>query len=112
MNADGTNQIQLTDNLGDDVQSHWSADNSKLVFCSNRSGNWDVWVMDSDGSNLTQLTDDPAGDFTPDFSPDGSTIIFQSDRSGNNDIWKMDSDGANPANDGGANWSPDGNKME
>ena len=118
MNIDGTNKVELTDNLGWDNVAHWSADSSKLVFHSDRSGNWDIWGIDSDGSDLVQLTDDPGDDYMPDFSPDDSKIVFQSNRSGNYDIWMMDSDGANPTRisnasyyEGHPDFSPDGSKI-
>ncbi|MCK4427072.1 MAG: PD40 domain-containing protein [candidate division Zixibacteria bacterium] len=91
---------------------------TKIVFKSDRSGNWDIWVMNSDGSNQTQLTIDQAADFAPAFSPDGSKIVFVSERGGNGDIWVMNSDGSNPvqlttdpADDDAPAFSPDGNKI-
>ena len=87
MNTDGTDAEQLTNDLGSDSHPHWRVDSAKIVFHSDRSGNWDIWKMDSDGSNPMQLTDDLEHDIKPDFSPDGSAIIFESNRSGNYDIW-------------------------
>lgn len=74
----------LTDN-GD--HPAWSPDGTKIAFSSERSGNWDIWVMNADGSNPVQITKDPADDLRPTWSPDGTKIAFQSNRAGNLDIW-------------------------
>tara|TARA_B100000378_G_scaffold245008_1_gene215649 strand:- start:970 stop:1935 length:966 start_codon:yes stop_codon:yes gene_type:complete len=34
----------------------WSSDGTKIVFDSNRDGNFEIFVMDADGSNQRQLT--------------------------------------------------------
>jgi TolB protein len=34
----------------------WSSDGSKIIFDSNRDGNFEIFVMDADGSNQRQLT--------------------------------------------------------
>ncbi|MCX7806910.1 MAG: hypothetical protein N3A38_17250, partial [Planctomycetota bacterium] len=50
------------------------------AFCSNRDGNWEIYVCEADGSNQTNLTKNPAWDFHPRWSPDGKRILFYSDR--------------------------------
>ena len=54
----------------------------KIVFESNRNGNWDIYAMDESAKNLVQLTDNPADDRNPACSPDGGTIAFTSMRHG------------------------------
>ena len=58
MNADGTNLIKLTDNTAYDGCPQWSADDSLLVFQSERAspGRGDIFVMNADGSNVRQVT--------------------------------------------------------
>lgn len=58
--ADGSDEMNLTDHEALDADQRWSADGTKIVFTSDRSGNRDVWVMDADGGNPTQVTTDPA----------------------------------------------------
>jgi len=60
---------------------------NKIAFISNRSGNYNLWIMNSDGTNPVQITDDKYNELYPCFSSDGSKIAFQSDRNGNFDIW-------------------------
>ena len=98
-----------------DRRPEWSPDGSQIAFISDRSGNWDIWVMEPDGTNPRQLTTDPADDKGIGWSPDGRCIAFHSDRSGNWDIWTMDADGTHPrqqthdpATDSFPDWSPDG----
>ena len=62
MDADGSNQQRLTDNVALDSCPFWSTDGSRIVFQSNREGNWDIYVMDADGSNQQRLTNGPAVD--------------------------------------------------
>jgi Tol biopolymer transport system component len=99
----------------EDAYGFWSPDGSRIVFQSNRSGQWDIYVIDSDGSDLRRLTHDAAHDRTPVWSPDGTRIAFQSERDGNREIYVMDADGSNPRNvtnhpgeDSHPKWSGDG----
>lgn len=70
----------------------------KIVFCSDKSGNYDIWVLNLEENSVfmeTQLTYDEGWDYDPAFSPDGTKIAYVSHRSGNSDIWIMDIDGTN-----------------
>ena len=87
----------------------------KIVFCSNRDGNSEIYVTNIDGSNQINLTNNPASDGQPRWSPDAKRIVFASGRDGNSEIYVMDANGANPTNltnnpgkDTDPDWSPDG----
>jgi TolB protein len=67
-----------------------------IVFQSNATGNWDLYVMRIDGSGLRQITTDRAADITPVYSPDGKRIAFVSERDGNREVYVCDADGSNP----------------
>ncbi len=95
-----------------------SPDGAKVAFSSDRSGNWDIWVMRADGSGLQQITTDPTADLYASWSPDGRQLAFASMRSGNWDIWVMAADGSHqtqitdrPQVDHSPAWSPDGKKI-
>ena len=112
----GSNPVKLT-NFGCGHPA-WSPDGSKIAVTSNRSGNWDIWVMPVTGGAATQITSDPAEDWHANWSPDGSQIAFTSDRSGNNDIWTIPAAGGtatqitiNSAWDDSPSWSSDGSKI-
>jgi Tol biopolymer transport system component len=90
-----------------------------IVFTSDRSGNWDLYIVQPDGSGLAQLTDHPSLDADPHFSPDGAQIVFRSRRDGSSDIFVMGADGSNPVNlindpedsfddEFAPRWNPDG----
>jgi Tol biopolymer transport system component len=90
-----------------------------IAFTSDRSGNWDIYLIQPDGSGLTQLTDDPSVDSDPDWSPDGRQIAFRSRQDGSSDIFVMGSDGSAPFNlikdpetslddEFAPRWNPDG----
>src|SRR5882724_6848758 len=65
MNADGTNQLQLTNNVSADNTPAWSPDGKKIAFLSNRDGNGEIYVMNADGSNQTRLTNNFVSDSSP-----------------------------------------------
>ena len=70
MNADGSNARRLTRSNGNDFESAWSADGSKIAFQSNRDGNEEIYIMNADGSGQTRLTDNPAEDLDHDLVRD------------------------------------------
>ena len=59
-----------------------SPDGRRVVFQSNRSGTWQLWLVNGDGTGLRRLTHGDANDRTPDWSPDGTRVVFSSDRAG------------------------------
>ncbi len=88
----------------------------RIIFSSDRSGQWRVWMANPDGSELRQLTEcaPDENDVDPTFSPDGAHILFTSTRGGETGVWRMAVDGSAPERicDGDqAEWSPDGKKM-
>lgn len=84
MNADGSNQRQITKLGGANFGPSWTPDGRRIVFSSNyknpRSGNFDVYMVDADGSNLEQITFDQGFDGFPMFSPDGKKLVWASNR--------------------------------
>ncbi|HJQ68441.1 MAG TPA: protein kinase [Blastocatellia bacterium] len=71
----------------------WTAD-GRLIYVSDESGNFDLWIMESDGTGQKQLTINPNIDYSPAVSADGRYIVFVSNRTGSFNIWRMDMDGA------------------
>src|SRR5262249_50836697 len=87
MNADGSNQKQLTMNAGQNVLPAVSADGRYLAFVSNRAGTYGIWRMNLDGSNLKQLTSEGSN---PQCSPDGKWVVYQGS---NVTLWKVPMEG-------------------
>jgi len=97
---------------------HWSIDGKRILFQSNISDLWQIYIMDEDGSNLVQLTNDSSNNNFPDWSPNHNDISFVSDRTGNEEIFIMNTDGKNikqlthdKARDIHPYWTPDGTKI-
>ncbi|GJM41132.1 MAG: hypothetical protein DHS20C20_14140 [Ardenticatenaceae bacterium] len=95
MNADGSNQINLTNSSAADHYPVVSLDGRRVLFESDRDGNWEVYVMNSDGSDLRRLTNAPSNDRLPTWSPDGEQVAFISDVDGDYEIFVMNADGTN-----------------
>jgi len=118
MNANGTNQTNLTNNSAYDDSPSLSADGSKIAFHAIRFGNSEIYVMNANGTNQINVTNNSADDSSPSFSPDGSKIAFISDRDGNEEIYVMDANGSNlnrltnnSAADSQPSFSPDGSRI-
>ena len=99
MNADGSNKVQVTDQLFFDMQGweppSWSVDGKKLAFTGSElslfeeldkrrdkkgpenAPNYDIYVVTADGSNLTRLTNHPSHDCFPVWCPTPVEEDFQ-----------------------------------
>lgn len=77
MNADGTNQRQLTQH-GISYSPAFSPDGTKIAFVSEFEDGTHIYTINTDGTNERRI--DFAGDFigehAPVFSPDGAKIVF------------------------------------
>src|SRR5438552_9038353 len=58
-NPDASDLKRLTDAKGYDAEGSYSPDGKHIVFCSNRDGNLELYIMDADGKNVRQLTHAP-----------------------------------------------------
>jgi len=119
MDADGSNQKNLTQNPGGDYEAVVSPDGSKIAFTSDRDGDFEIYVMNADGSNAINITNNTTPDQSPSWSPDGSQIVFIAWVGGYYQVYVMDADGGNrtrltytePSHDGDPSFSPDGSKI-
>ncbi|MFZ4826981.1 MAG: hypothetical protein ACOYLB_06475 [Phototrophicaceae bacterium] len=80
---------------GNEVQPALSADGTRLVFTSDRSGVAELYSMSAvDGSNLVQLTTTGTSNSQADWSSDDGWIVFVSERDGNPELYLMATDGS------------------
>ncbi len=94
-------------------EAHEDDPPGKIAFASDRSGNFEIYVMNPDGGGLVQVTNHPAEDLNPTWSPDGERLAFVSNRDGNKEIYIVDAGGGPPvrltnnaAEDFDPAWSP------
>jgi Tol biopolymer transport system component len=99
-----------------DWEAEYSRDGNRVVFASDRSGSFEVWVCDSEGLNPVQLTSfgGPAVG-SPRWSPDGRWIAFDSAKEGHRDVYVISAEGGaarrlttEPSLDVRPSWSKDG----
>jgi Tol biopolymer transport system component/DNA-binding winged helix-turn-helix (wHTH) protein len=95
MDADGSNQRQLTVDTQADIKPSVSVDGRMIVFVSWRTGTAHIWRMNSDGSNLKQLTNGAAESY-PNISPDGRWVVYLSAEQNKSHIWKVSTEGGEP----------------
>ena len=97
-------------------EPEYSPDGKKIVFNSNRSANWELWICDAAGHDCRQLTSfgGPIPG-SPRWSPDGRWIAFDNPQAGNEDIYVISADGGpvhrvttGPSNNVRPSWSRDG----
>jgi Tol biopolymer transport system component len=84
MNADGSNQRQITNLGGANFAPFVTPDGQRIIFSSNyrnpRSRNFDLFLVGLDGTGLEQVTTNPEFDGFPMFSPDGKQLVWASNR--------------------------------
>jgi Tol biopolymer transport system component len=84
MNADGSNQRQVTSLAGANFAPYFTPDGRRIIFASNhqnpRSRNFDLYLVNLDGSNLEQVTTSSEFDAFPMFSPNGRQLVWASNR--------------------------------
>src|SRR6185436_19998712 len=55
-NPDGTGRRRLTEAKGYDAEGSYSPDGKLIVFCSNRTGDCEIYIMQADGSQPRRIT--------------------------------------------------------
>jgi TolB protein len=115
INSGGGAAARLTTDPASEAYPTWSPDGAKIAFASNRTGPYQIFIMNADGTSPVQFTQCiSAGCLFPAWSPDGSRIAYNSLTS--NNIY------TSPVTNGGqmdllvANayfpeWAPDGVKL-
>ncbi|HEV2801258.1 MAG TPA: S8 family serine peptidase, partial [Pyrinomonadaceae bacterium] len=104
MNADGSNQVNITNNLNatganNDYYPAWSSDGARLAFVfdgGNDPRTDQIFVMNADGSGRTNISNNQAYEYNPSWSSDDSRVTFQSGLDdGRGEIYVMNADGTN-----------------
>jgi eukaryotic-like serine/threonine-protein kinase len=113
--SNATSAIPLIQSTRIEHNAQYSPDGKRIVFASDRSGNYEIWVCNADGTNQIPLTLLGAHSNTPRWSPDGERIVFDSNKEGNFDIYIIPARGGkpmrlttNPTRDSNPSYSRDG----
>lgn len=71
MRPDGRGVLRMTRNSWLDAGPAWSPDGRKIAFASDRSGAYEIWMMDADGTRSRRLTRNArfSGDTKIDWQP-------------------------------------------
>jgi Tol biopolymer transport system component len=112
--ADGSDPVNLTNNLAAEREPAWSPDGHKIAFVSDREGVPAIYVMNADGSNQTRLTSGTEEERNPVWSPDGTRIAFGRGGFFSRRLLVMEADGSREVtlgSGGNPSWSPDGTKL-
>jgi eukaryotic-like serine/threonine-protein kinase len=92
--SDVSGSIWFTRGNSIDRQPVYSPDGERILFCSNRSGNLDLWEHSIKNGALRRITEDTTEDWDPAYTRDGKKIIWSSGRSGQFEIWMTNVDGS------------------
>jgi Tol biopolymer transport system component len=116
--AAGGKSARITTNSNREEYLDWCSEGGRIIFDSNRSGNWDIWSVPAEGGDPVRITRNPASELSPSCSPDGSTVVFLSDRSGDFDLYTIPIEGGTATrltngmgSFGYSDWSPDGARV-
>ena len=86
MNADGSNQRQITQNEYANFAPFYHPDNKRIIFCSDlnsqnpRNPDFNLWMINENGNGLEQITFFDGFDGFPMFTHDGKKLVFASNR--------------------------------
>ena len=120
---DGSGLRQLTDDIYKDRYPRWSPDGKRIATHSDRSGKYEIWLINPDGSGLRQLTSTSASVILyPVWSPDGTRVEYSVSGGHNliadaNRTWNEQSPESLPATPEpntqfeAFSWSTDGRKL-
>ena len=122
MNADGSDQVRLTNHPGDDFDPTWSPTGEHIAFVSERdhAGLYDIYLMDPNGQNIRPAFDELDYRTAPAWSPDGKKIAYHTYSSipdwavyfntiGGGAAERVAKAGIHPG--GFPDWSPDGTEI-
>ena len=84
MDADGSNQRQVTDNGAANFAPFFHPDGRRIIFSSNvhdpQKRTFHLFLVGDDGRGLEQVTQEGRFNSFPMFSPDGTKLVWVSDR--------------------------------
>jgi TolB protein len=74
---------RLTYGPWDDIEPSISTDGKTIAFASNRSGYWDIYLLDLGSGGITRLTDSLSYEGAPAWSPDNKWLVYEAYKNDN-----------------------------
>lgn len=65
---------------------NFSGDGNKIIYQTDRNGNWDIYEYELTTQTNKPLLTSPAHEENPDFAPDGSAFVYSSTRDDHRDV--------------------------
>jgi Tol biopolymer transport system component len=93
----GESVVKLISSSGRNDSPKYSPDGARVVFASDRSGWYELWIANADGTHARQLTHfDGRAIGTPRWSPDGTRIVFDGAKETRSAIYIIEASGGAP----------------
>ena len=86
---------RLTEDSATDFDLAFSPDGAQLIFSSDRSGHFEIYISNRDGGGARQVTHDGKDAENGTMTSDGQWIVYGSDSPGRSGIWGIHPDGTN-----------------
>ena len=89
---DGSTQevdLNLSNSPSSEIMPFYWAINNKLIYSSNKQGNYRLNLLDLATEWVDPLTTDSVDSFFPSGSHSGSFIVYEREENGNSDIWLL-----------------------
>ncbi len=90
---DFTEAVNISRAAGDDLFPQWSSDGRKIVFQSNRNGNWDILRYDLKMDSSLLILESEYNEEHPVFINNNKEIVFDSDLSGIKKLYRSSMSG-------------------
>jgi len=94
INTNGTGRTIFLGGPRTDRGAKWSPAGDRVVFYSDRTGSFEIYLHDVVTTNTIRLTTNSVTDWHPVWSPDGSMILYETVEGGVSKIAVMRSDGS------------------
>jgi len=118
VDADGSNQMQMTRDGLISVSPRLSPDGRRLAYTGYQSGYADVYEIDLGSGSRRRIMKYPGTNSGAAYSPDGSRFAVTLSKDGNPELYVTDSSGASPQRltmtpgvESSPSWSPDGRQI-
>lgn len=92
INADGSNEVQVTNSAINLQNPTWSPDGTKILF--DKANEDDIYIINADGTGETQLSATAFDSSYAAFNPLGTLIAFMEDTAQGTDLRRMNADGS------------------